>query len=173
MQKNFSYPVKIDELNQNTYRYHLAPDADELEDIRQILQVEGVKSFVADVALKYKKKENMLRVWGNVSAVLVLQSVVSLENFEKAIATPFELWFDTKATYQDIKDMEPTINDEVPDIIENGEINLADICIEQIALNLEDYPRAEGEVFDFSDYVKNESEEIKENPFAVLKKLKK
>lgn len=173
MQKNFSYPVKIDELNQNTYRYHLEPDADELDDIRKILQVEDVKSFVADVALKYKKKENVMRVWGSVSAIVVLQSVVSLESFEKAIATPFELWFDTKATYKDIKDMEPSINDEIPDIVENGEINLADICIEQIALNLEDYPRAEGEVFDFSDYAKDESEEVRENPFAVLEKLKR
>lgn len=173
MQKNFSFPVKIDELNQNTYRYVLEPDADELADITQILQVEDVKSFRGEVSLKFNKKENMLRVWGNVSALVVLQSVISLENFEKAIATPFELWFDTKATYRDIREMEPTINDEVPDIIENGEINLADICIEQIALNLEDYPRAEGEVFNFSDYVKNESEEVKENPFAVLKKLKK
>ena len=173
MQKNFSFPVKIDELNQNTYRYVLEPDADELADITRILQVEDVKSFRGEVSLKFNKKENMLRVWGNVSALVVLQSVISLENFEKAIATPFELWFDTKATYKDIRELEPTINDEVPDIIENGEINLADICIEQIALNLEDYPRAEGEVFDFSHYVSGESEEVKENPFAVLKKLKK
>ncbi|MBR1824998.1 MAG: DUF177 domain-containing protein [Alphaproteobacteria bacterium] len=173
MQKNFSYPVKIDELNQNTYRYKLKPDTDELEDIRQVLQVEDVKSFSAEVALKFNKKENMLRVWGTVSALIVLQSVISLENFEKSVSAPFELWFDTKATYKDIKEMEQGINDDVPDIVENGEINLADICIEQIALCLDDYPRAEGEVFDFSDYVKNESSEVRENPFAILEKLKK
>ena len=60
----------------------------------------------------------------------------------------------------------------MPDIIENGCINLADIAIEQIALNLEDYPRAEGEVFDGALYGDSE-EPKKENPFAVLAKLKK
>ena len=49
---------------------------------------------------------------------------------------------------------------------------LADIAIEQIALNLEDYPRAEGEVFDGALYGDSE-EPKKENPFAVLAKLKK
>ena len=173
MQKNFSYPVKIDELNQNTYHYKLVPDADEIDDIRNILQVEDVKSFIGEVALKFNKKENMLRVWGKVSALLILQSVISLENFEKSVSAPFELWFDTKATYKDIREMEPHIDDDVPDIVENGEINLADICIEQIALCLEDYPRADGEVFNFSDYVKDKPSKTTENPFAVLEKLKK
>ena len=172
MQKNFSYPVKINELNQNTYRYTLEADKAELADITAILKVEAVKFFKGQIALKFNKKENMLHVWGEVAAVLVLKSVISLENFEQKITTPFELWFDTKATYQDIRDMEADINDEVPDIVINGEINLADICIEQIALKIDEYPRAEGEIFDFSQYAET-TEEIKESPFAVLSKLKK
>ena len=172
MQKNFSYPVKIDELNQNRYCYILEPDSDELEDITQVLQVEDVKSFKGEVFVKKNKKDNLLRVWGTVTATIVVQSVISLENFEQKVNAPFELFFDTKATYKDIRDLDAGINDSVPDVVENGEINLADICIEQIALHLEDYPRAEGEVFDFSKYAENEPLEV-ENPFAVLKKLKK
>jgi len=172
MQKKFSYPVKIDELNQNHYKFVLEADADELKDIAQILQLEAVNYFKGEVFLKFNKKENLLRVWGNVKATLMVQSVISLENFEQKVNTPFELFFDTKATYKDIRETEPTINDEIPDIIENGEINLADICIEQVALKLDDYPRAEGEVFDFSQYAKVEPPEH-DNPFAVLQKLKK
>jgi uncharacterized metal-binding protein YceD (DUF177 family) len=172
MQKNFSYPVKIDELNQNRYSYVLDADDAELQDIKQILQVEDVKKFRGEVFLKLNKKDNLLRVWGTVEALLTVQSVISLENFEQTIKTPFELFYDTKATYKDIRDLEPGINDEIPDVIVNGEINLADICIEQVALHLEDYPRAEGEVFDFSQYIKVEPL-VADNPFAVLKKLKK
>ncbi|MEE6207930.1 MAG: DUF177 domain-containing protein [Alphaproteobacteria bacterium] len=172
MQKIFSYPIKIDELNQNQYKFELIADADELKDITAVLQVEDVKTFKADIFLKLNLKEHLMKVWGNVAAKLELKSVISLENFVKDFDVPFELVFDTKATYQDIKDMEAGINDDVPDIIENGQINLADIAIEQIALNLDDYPRAEGEVFDFSKYA--EVEPIKkDNPFAVLEKLKK
>ncbi len=172
MQKKFSYPVKTDELNQNNYKFILEADADELKDITDILQVENVSFFRGEVFLKFNKKENILRVWGSVAATLTIKSVISLENFEQKINAPFELLYDTVATYKDIRDMEPTINDEVPDIIENGEINLADICIEQVALQLDDYPRAKGEVFDFAQYAKVEPMEH-DNPFAVLKKLKK
>lgn len=172
MQKKFSYPVKIDELNQNRYRFILEASVDELQDIAEVLQVEGVSFFRGEVFLKLNKKDNLLQVWGNVAATLTIKSVISLENFEQKIATPFELFYDTKATYKDIRDMDPTINDEIPDIVENGEINLADICIEQVALQLDDYPRAEGEVFDFAQYAKVEPLEH-DNPFAVLKKLKK
>lgn len=172
MQKNFSYVIKIDELNQNQYKYVLHADKDELEDITNILQVEGVRRFHAEVYLKKFAKENMLKVWGNVEARLELKSVITSENFLRNMKVPFELNFDTVATYEDIRDMDAGIDENVPDIVVNGTINLADICIEQIALNLEDYPRAEGEEFDFSQYDKSEPEK-KENPFAVLKKLKK
>lgn len=172
MQKNFSYPIKIDELNQNQYKYELHADKDELEDITQILQVEDVRRFHAEIFLKRNRKENSLKVWGTVEARIELKSVISLENFFRNIKVPFELNFDTAATYQDIRDMDAGINEDVPDIIIGGTINLADICIEQIALNLEDYPRAEGEEFNYAEYDKSEPEK-KENPFAVLKKLKK
>ena len=172
MQKNFSYPIKIEDLKQSDYKYELTADSAELEDITQILQVEKVHEFKAEIFLKLNNRANNLRVWGNVFAKIELKSVITLYNFIKNYNVPFELNFDTRATYNDIKELECNIEDEVPDIIENGCINLADIAIEQIALNLEDYPRAEGEVFDGALYGDSE-EPKKENPFAVLAKLKK
>ncbi len=172
MQKNFSYPIKIEDLKQSDYKYELKADAEELEDITQVLQVEKVHEFEAEIFLKLTNRTNNLRVWGRVNAKIELKSVITLNNFIKDYEVPFELNFDTRATYNDIKELECNIEDEVPDIIENGCINLADIAIEQVALNLEDYPRAEGEIFDGSLYCDIE-EPKKENPFAVLKKLKK
>lgn len=172
MQKNFSYPIKIEDLKQSDYKYELTADSAELEDITQILQVEKVHEFKAEIFLKLNNRANNLRVWGNVFAKIERKSVITLDNFIKNYNVPFELNFDTRATYNDIKELECNIEDEVPDIIENGCINLADIAIEQIALNLEDYPRAEGEVFDGALYGDSE-EPKKENPFAVLAKLKK
>lgn len=172
MQKNFSYPIKIEDLKQSDYKYELKADAEELEDITQVLQVEKVHEFEAEIFLKLTNRTNNLRVWGRVNAKIELKSVITLNNFIKDYEVPFELNFDTRATYNDIKELECNIEDEVPDIIENGCINLADIAIEQVALNLEDYPRAEGEIFDGSLYC-DIDEPKKENPFAVLKKLKK
>ncbi len=172
MQKNFSYPIKIEDLKQSDYKYELKADAEELEDITQILQVENVHEFKADIFLKLNNRSNNLRVWGKVFAKIELKSVITLDNFTKDYDIPFELNFDTRATYNDIRELDCDIEDDVPDIIENGCINLADIAIEQLALNLDDYPRAEGEVFDDELYCEFSKEE-KENPFAVLAKLKK
>ena len=171
MQKKFSYPVKVDELNQNEYRYIIDAAPEELEDIRQILKVEKVEKFSAEIFLKLNIKQHLLRVWGNVRAVLALQSVISLNIFSKKYDIPFELLYDTKATYRDMKEKELGIYDNEPDIIENGTIDLADLALEQIALNMEDYPRDEGEVFDYAKY--NDQPEEKQSPFSVLQKLKK
>ena len=172
MQKKFSYPLKIDELNQNEYKFDLNADKEELKDITEILKVEDVKYFNAEIMLKLNNRNNMLAVWGIVRSEIELKSVITLNNFLKYFEVPFELYFDTKATYKDIQELQAGIYDDVPDIIENGKINLADIAIEQIALNLDDYPRNEGEVFDYGKYVQLPDDE-KENPFAVLAKLKK
>ena len=174
MQKKFSYPLKIDELNQREYTFDINANQNELDVIKGILQVVGVKTFQAKIHLKLNLREHLLKVWGNVCANLELQSVVSLKIFAKTYQTDFELNFDTKATYRDIREIDDSINSDVPDIIENGQIDLADIALEQIALQMEDYPRDEGEVFDFSLYAtKDENKEDIEHPFAALAKLKK
>ncbi len=171
MQKKFSCPIKIDELNQSNYKYVLQADKDELVDIAEIMKLDKVNSFVTEIFLKLNNKQHILRVWGEVKAEVVLKSVISLKDFIKKYQIPFELIYDTKATYADLKEMDEDMLN-APDIIENGSINLADIAMEQLALNLDDYPRDEGEVFDAGIYAP-EPEEYKENPFAVLAKLKK
>ena len=60
----------------------------------------------------------------------------------------------------------------MPEVVIGGKIDLGDIAIEQIALRLDDYPRKEGEEFSFiSEF--DEEDDVKNNPFAVLAKLKK
>ena len=172
MQKDFSYPLNIDDLNQQEQHHKLKADAEQLKTLTEILQVEDVKNFEADIFLKLNLKQHKLDLWGTVKALIELKSVVSLDNFEKNYEVEFTYCYDTKATHKDIKELEPSIYDEVPDVIDNGKINLADIAIEQLALELDDYPRKEGEKFEFVSEFDEETTK-KANPFAVLEKLKK
>lgn len=48
---------------------------------------------------------------------------------------------------------------------------MAQIAIEQVALVMEDYPRKEGEVFEFVSEFDEETTKA-QNPFSVLAKLK-
>lgn len=172
MQKEFSYPLKIETLNRQEQHYLLKANKEQCMFLKDVLQVEDVLEFNSDIYLKLDPKQHRLDIKGIVSAKLVLKSVISLENFEKSYEAPFAYFFDTQATYQDIKDMEPSINDEVPDIIENGEIDLGNISIEQLALVIEDYPRQQGEEFSFKPDFDPQTLHA-ENPFSALKKLKK
>ena len=53
-----------------------------------------------------------------------------------------------------------------------GKIDLAEIAMEQIALVLDDFPRKDGETFQFTSEFDEETTKTT-NPFAVLQKLKK
>lgn len=172
MQKDFSYPLNIDDLNQQEQHHKLKANQEQLKTLSDILQVEDIKNFEADIFLKLNLKQHKLDLWGSVNALIELKSVVSLENFEKEYNVEFTYCFDTKATYKDIKELEPSIYDDVPDVIDNGKINLADIAIEQLALQLDDYPRKDGEKFEFVSEFDEETTK-QSNPFAVLEKLKK
>lgn len=172
MQNLFSYPIVVDELTGAVKKYEITAGAKDLTYLAEVLKVPGVKSCSATVYLKPERKINSLKVYGGVAAELELQSVVSLENFIRKYEGEFELNFDTKATYKDIREMEPDFDNDVPDIIEGGIIDLGEIVIEQVALMIDDYPRKEGEVFCFTSEFDEETTQAV-NPFNILKKLKK
>lgn len=172
MQNFFSYRLQVDRLPQQEQHYRLRADKEDCVKIREILKVPAVKSFSSDINLKFNQKEHRIRLWGRVEAELELESVISLELFDKKYETDFELEYDTEATLksQRQEEEELSIEDNIPDVVINGTIDLADISIEQIALIMEDYPRKEGERFEFRSEFKEE--ENRKNPFEVLKKLK-
>ena len=166
MQNFFSYPIVVDELSQFEKKYTLKASDKELLYLAEVLKVPSVRSFDAEIMLKLKHKEHRLDVWGRVRAELELQSVVSLENFFRVYEPEFAMVFDTLMTYREQKalldeDMDPVCMAEA-----------AQIAIEQVALVMEDYPRKEGEVFEFVSEFDEETTKA-QNPFSVLAKLKK
>lgn len=170
MQREFSYPLKIEELGQGEQRYNLRADENQLEWLKDVLQVSAVNSFIADMKLNFQKKKGILNIAGHISANLGLISVISLEEFKKDYNADFSVIYDTNAKYEDIYQDDEDIELDVPDIVIDGKIDLGDIAIEQLALVLEDYPRQEGE--EFKEIIED-NEPVKHNPFAVLEKLKK
>ena len=70
MQKEFSYPLKIDELGQGEQTYKLNADKEELQLLAEILQVPSVNSFQADITLNFQKKKGLLNVSGDRKSVV-------------------------------------------------------------------------------------------------------
>ena len=172
MQKLFSYPIVVDDLSAAKREYKLEASPKDLVYIAEVLKVPAVKSCKSKIELRFDHKNHRLDVSGKVEAVLVQESVISLELFDKKYEGEFSLFFDTKATYKDIRELDEELGDEIPDLVVDGKIDLGDITIEQVALLIDDYPRQEGEVFEFISEFDEETTKA-QNPFSVLAKLKK
>ncbi len=172
MQNLFSFPLAIEDMGTGTKTYRLKADAKQLSYIAEILKVEGIDSFNAEIKVTFSRKLHRIDVSGFVEADVEQTSVISLEKFVKHYNPEFALFFDTELTEKQLHDMEFEVDDEVPDVVENGQIDLAAIAMEQLALALDDFPRREGEVFEFKSEFDEETT-AKQNPFAALAALKK
>lgn len=172
MQNFFSHIVKIEDLSQNLHTYKVKATQNQLKQLAALLKVEAVHTFEASFALKLSRKNHRLDIEGVVDSTLTLQSVISLDFFEKTYHAPFKYYFDTALTYQGLKQLDFSIGDEAPDIVENGQIDLVQIAVEQLSLVMEDYPKQQGEEFCFTSEFDAKTTK-KAHPFAALEKLKK
>ena len=172
MQKDFSYPLRIDDISTAEKEYKIKANIAQLKEITQIFKVQDVKEFYADIYTRRHNKSSLIDVWGNVKALITRQSVISLEYFDKEYKTDFTLQFDINLTENQVRVLEEEGIQNIPDVVQGGVIDLAHLAMEQIALELEDYPRQEGEEFTFKSEF-DSSDEQKNNPFQILAKLKK
>lgn len=172
MQKNFSYLLAVDDISPAEKEYKIHAKAAELEQIAEILKVPAVKDFTASIYVRRQNKSPLIDVWGVVDAQITRQSVISLDYFDKDYEVDFVLQYDVNLTENQVRELEEEGVSDIPDVIMNGEIDLCHIAMEQIALELEDYPRKEGESFSFTSEFDDETDK-RENPFKILEKLKK
>lgn len=155
-----------------TQNYTIQAKKDDFKILADILQVPEVNSLKAEIFMKVERDKNLLFCWGHIKSELVLQSVVSLEYFPQGYDFDFENLYDLAASYDSQKEESDDLNDDLPEVIIDGKLDLADIVLEQIALHIDDYPRKSGEAFSFNIEF-DDSDVVKNNPFDVLAKLKK
>ena len=172
MQNLFSYPLKLEDMSSSTQKYKLNANKQELDYVAEVMKVPSVKKFNAEINVRLLKKEHIVEVGGFVDADVEQISVISLENFIKPYHNEFSLRFDTKMTLKELKEIDFEYDDELLDILDNGQIDLAAIAMEHLALVLDDFPRKEGEEFSFKSEFDEETTEAA-NPFSILKKIKK
>ena len=103
-----------------------------------------------------------LKITGTLTAEVDQVSVVSLETFTSTLEYAIERYFLPPRTGT------PTAEEDV-ETIENGSVDLGEILAETMALELDPYPRREGEVF---NDIEEEPEPAKISPFTSLSKLK-
>ena len=158
----YSEPVRLHQVGGGVKRT-LEPDAAARARIVKALDLASLDAFTVEVELA--PTDAGWRLSGRVRASLAQTCGITLEPLPLEIDAPFVLSL-AEAVEEDPDEIVITLDDESPDLIENGQIDLGQYAVEQLALRLEPFPRKPG-----AEFVQPpEPAEI--SPFAVLKQLR-
>jgi len=157
----FSVPVRLNQIPGGVTRT-LEPDVAARARIARALDLASLDAFVADISLKPAAEG--WRLSGRVKASAVQTCGLSLEPLPVEIDSAFSITL-SEAVEPDTDEIVITVEDDSPDLIEDGRVDLGQYAVEQLALCLEPFPRKPG-----AEFVQPE-EPAEVSPFAVLKAL--
>lgn len=107
------------------------------------------------------------RLSGRVKAEAVQACGLTLEPLPVSIDERFSIdLIETAPAANDEGEIDLSVDDDSPDVIENGRIDLGQYALEQLVLALDPFPRKPG-----AEFIQPE-EPVEISPFAVLKALK-
>lgn len=161
----FSEVVRINEIGAGLNR-HLVPDEAARARIVRALDLASLTSLEADIGVMPWRAGWTLS--GRVMAIAEQVCGITLESLPVEIDERFSIdLVEAGAREPDDVEVEVSLDDDAPDVIEDGRIDLGQYAVEQFALALDPFPRKPG-----AEFVQPE-EPAEISPFAVLKAFKR
>lgn len=135
--------------------------------------IQSIDALRAALTLKVLAGGALVRVDGHVDAQVVQTCVVTLEPVAQTVSEDFVLSFGAPLPEEPGTEIELSLDEEdPPDPIVDGAIDVGEAVAEHLALALDPFPRKPGTTFESAVDDDDEAEE-KPNPFAVLAQLHK
>jgi len=157
-----SETVRINEIGKGLIR-RLEPDEAVRKKIAKALDLASLDAFAADLSLA--PAHTGWRLTGRVTAEAVQTCGLTLEPLPVTIDERFSIDM-VEAAHPEGDEIDIDVDDDAPDVIEDGKVDLGQYAVEQLALTLDPFPRKPGAEFVQPD----EPREI--SPFAVLKSVR-
>ena len=158
----YSEPLRLHQIGTGVTRT-LEPDAAVRSRIAEALDLASLDAFVAEMTVT--PSPGGWKLTGRVKASLAQTCGVTLEPLPVEIDAPFTVSL-AEQTEEDSDEIVITLEDESPDPVEGGQVDLGQYAVEQLALMLDPFPRKPG-----AEFVQPpEPAEI--SPFAVLRQLR-
>jgi hypothetical protein len=158
----FSRPLQVDRVPALGCHERIAADEKECAALAKRLGLPRIH-YLGGLLKAVPWRGGGLKITGTLNARVDQVSVISLEIFTSTLERAFERYF------MPPRGGEAAAGDDDVDTIEHGVVDLGEILAETMALELDPYPRKEGEVF--SD-IEEPLEPEKVSPFTALSKLK-
>ncbi len=135
--------------------------------------LEECKFLTATVSLRPIAGNADYVALGEFQSEIVQKSVISLDSLTQSIAgTVRRLYKDGVQPYEGDEILIDIEDDDPPDSIDNGAIDICELIAEEFGLSLDNFPREDGAEFGEFEIGTPEEPSETENPFAALKKLR-
>ncbi len=173
----FSRIVLAETLDEGGSSLDIEADESERSLLAERFGLAGIKTLTGAVRLTPKEEGALVRLEGAFRAEIVQTCVVSHEPVEATLEGIFERLYDTSPKPAEEKDdgnIEIDAEDP-PEAAPEGKIDVGEAVAEQLALEIDPFPR--NPVLSFADYSTDpedgEKTESRGSPFAALAKLRK
>jgi uncharacterized metal-binding protein YceD (DUF177 family) len=167
----FSRLIPVDRIPEAGLDERIEADDGERAALAQRFDVPEISSFAADFHIAPWRR-GRIHVQGTATAQLLQRCVITLDPFPVELVFPVERFFIAEGARHDhVEELE---GDE-PDIVSGAAVDLGELAAEELALNLDPYPRKPGaELAAEIGGVQPENEQGNgDSPFAALRKLVK
>ncbi|KUL94475.1 hypothetical protein DK26_16035 [Bosea sp. WAO] len=169
------HPVRVETITLRPMAFEIAAAQPDFAAIARHLGVASLEALTASYSLS--RNGDRVKLEGKITAALHQTCIVTLEAFPVSLRAPVKLDFVPEAELAALSagdtgegeiDIEVLLNEEdPPEPIVDGVIDLGAITLEFLALALDPYPRKPGVNFE-----QGEAEAAPESPFAALARLK-
>ncbi|MBF0129992.1 MAG: DUF177 domain-containing protein [Alphaproteobacteria bacterium] len=144
----FSRPVAVETLVSGVLRLEVEADEAERAQLARRFDLLRLDRLTAEVKLKPIHRGDLIRVSGRLVAEVVQACGITLEPVTSRIEEPFELTFGHEVEPEPGHEVVLSLDEEdPPDPIENGMIDVGAVVAEQLALAIDPFPRKPGAEF--------------------------
>lgn len=179
----FARWINVERLGRETLKVSLTASEEECRELADQLQIQTVNALSLNGELYRKDGTSLIELKGTVTADVEQACVVSLKPVQQKIEEDFVMCYTFSRDDAFIEDVDYVVSmeeEDLPELIQDGQIDIVHAAVEQVALALDPYPRAEDiDESLMSSYTADQDETEEDagiqtqKPFAGLKDLLK
>jgi uncharacterized metal-binding protein YceD (DUF177 family) len=174
----FSRKLRLDKLAGGPVERTLEAKPDECRALCARFGLDALSALSGTVIVSRVIDSPLIRVEGRFTARVRQTCVVKLEPFDAEVGESFVQLYTLDPAAAEAEEGEVFValeEDDTPEPLTGDSLDLGEVLAEQLALALDPHPRAPDAEFDPARYgvAPDEDEEAAENPFAVLRHLKR
>lgn len=163
----FSVPFLVERLGRSPATERIAANADQCAKLAKRMGLVAIDRLEATVSLQRLAGGEVVHVSGILQADIVQTCVVTLTPFATRVEEDFEDDFSENAEMPE--EISLAMDEDLPEPIENGVIDIGELVAQFLALSLDPYPRSPGAALD-EVWAGPGPESL--SPFAVLRNVK-